>query len=156
MPGQLESSGFWRIALDSIPARWAAAALGAHAGLTVTGIVWAIIHETGNAEHGSAHEVYQAVGLGVVMAFGISSATVITIAEVIDTIMVIAHFIGRRMKSEGRAEGRAEAEAAMYSRMSEWLDRLLESHPELKGTLEPLPAPEGLNGKERVKPQEEH
>ena len=33
-----EQSGFFRVALDSIPARWAAAALSAHATLTVAGI----------------------------------------------------------------------------------------------------------------------
>ena len=102
-------------------------------------------------DQSTAQDVYQAVGLGVIMAFGLSTATVITIAEVIDTIMVIAHFVGRKMKAEGRAEGRAEAETAMYSRMSEWLDRLLEQHPALKDTIEPLPAPDGTaqaNGKE--------
>lgn len=91
------------------------------------------------------------------MAFGVSTATVVTIAEVIDSIMVIAHFVGKKMKAEGfaqgRAEGKAEAEAAISARMTEWFNRLLESHPELKDTIEPPPA---LDGKERVNQKEDH
>ena len=78
----------------------------------------------------------------MLLAFGVSTATVVTITEVIDTIMVIAHFVGKKMKEEGRAEGleagRAEGRAEAVAKMNEKVSRLLEEHPELRNTIEPL------------------
>ena len=70
--------------------------------------------------------------------------------------MVIAHFVGQKMKAEGRAEGRAQAEKEMRAQMAEWLDRLLAKHPELKDSIEPLPGTQTGNGGNRDKRQEEH
>ena len=74
----------------------------------------------------------------------------ITIAEVIDTIMVISHLVGKKLKAEG-----AEAEKEMRAQMAGWLDRLLAQHPELKDSIEPLPGTQTENGGNRDKPQEE-
>ncbi len=145
-----------RVALDSIPAKLAALGLAGHAALTLGGAIWAIQHTIANGGHEAAYGFYTAIGVGVITAFGVSTATVITIAEVIDSIMVLAHFISKKMRAEGRAEGRAEAEAAMYARMSEWFNRLLESHPELKDSIEPLPAPDGLDRPEQANRKEDH
>ena len=70
--------------------------------------------------------------------------------------MVIAYFVGKKLKAEGRAEGRAAAEKEMRTQMAEWLDRLLAQHPELKDSLEPLPGAQTGNGGNRDQPQEEH
>lgn len=88
-------------------------------------------------------------------AFAISVATVVTVSEVIDTIMVIAHFVGQKMKAEGLAEGRAEGREEALAEMGEWYQRLLEAHPELKDTIEPFPGTQTGNGGSRDKPQEE-
>ena len=55
--------------------------------------------------YAGAYELYQAIGINTLLAFGLSTATVVTTAEVIDSIMVIAHFVGKRMKAQGIAEG---------------------------------------------------
>ncbi len=160
MSNQQGQSSILRVALDSIPARWAAAALATHATLTTIGVVWSIVHHVLSGDHTSAHALYRAIGLDVIAAFGISTATVITIAEVIDTIMVISHFVGQKLKAEGRAqglaEGRAEAEKEMHAQMAGWLDRLLAQHPELKDSVEPLPGTQTESAGNRDKPQEEH
>ena len=127
--------------MDSIPARLVAAGLATHALLTLGISGWLIWREIVDISHATSQALYKAIGLDVLLAFGVSTATVVTITEVIDTIMVIAHFVGKKMKEEGREEGREEAEAEMYSLMREWLDRQLEAHPELKDKIEPLPAP---------------
>ena len=135
-------AGFIRIALDSIPARLAAAGLATHALLTlgVSGrLIWSEIVDISPA---TSQALYKAIGLDVLLAFGVSTATVVTITEVIDTIMVIAHFVGKKMKEEGRAEGleagRAEGRAEAVAKMNEKVSRLLEEHPELRNTIEPL------------------
>ena len=141
-----------RVMLDGVSYRWAGWGLTAHAALTLSGTVWAAWHAVfvdGNTE---AYDLYVAIGIGLIRAFAISLATVVTVSEVIDTTMVIAHFVGQKMKAEGRAEGRAEAEKEMRAQMAGWLDRLLAQHPELKDSIEPLPGTQTDNGGNRDKP----
>ena len=57
--------------------------------------------------------------------------------------MVIAHFVGQQMKKEGLAQGRAEGRAEVEAQVEEWFKRLLDAHPELKDTIEPLPIRKG-------------
>ena len=117
-----------------------------HAALTLSGSIWSLQHEIANGGHSTAYAVYQAVGFDVLRAFGVSTAIVVTLAEVIDTAMVIAHFVGKRMKAEGReeglAEGRAEGialgRAQAEAELNEKLHRCLEAHPELKDAIAPL------------------
>ena len=65
--------------------------------------------------------------------------------------MVIAHFVGKRMKAEGvaegieqgikrgRAEGIEQGRAGKEAEVAQWYARLLDAHPELKDTIEPPP-----------------
>ena len=76
-----------------------------HAGLTLGGSAWGIREALVNGGYTVAYELYQAIGINTLLAFGVSTATVVTTAEVIDSIMVIAHFVGKRMKAQGIAEG---------------------------------------------------
>ena len=76
-----------------------------HAGLTLGGSAWGIREALVNGGYATAYELYQAIGINTLLAFGVSTATVVTTAEVIDSIMVIAHFVGKRMKAQGIAEG---------------------------------------------------
>lgn len=135
-----------RIPLNGISHRLAPSGLALHAALTLSGSIWSLQHEIANGGHATAYAIYQAVGFDVLRAFGVSTAIVVTLAEVIDTAMVIAHFVGKRMKAEGRAEGLAEgrAEGIVLGRaqaeaeLNEKLNRCLEAHPELKDTIAPL------------------
>ena len=153
-----------RVMLDGVPYRWAGWGLTAHAALTLGGTVWAVWHAVFVDGYTEAYDLYVVIGIGLIRAFAISVATVVTVSEVIDTTMVIAHFVGQKMKAEGRAEGRAEgfaegraeAEKKMRADMAGWLDRLLAQHPELKDSIEPLPGTQTDNGGNRDKPQEEH
>ena len=113
--------------------------LALHAVLTMSGVGWSIWHHTVNVDYNNAYQMGKAVGLDLLLSFGISTATVVTIAEVNDTIMVIAHFVGQQMKKEGLAQGRAEGRAEVEAQVEEWFKRLLDAHPELKDTIEPLP-----------------
>lgn len=126
--------------------------LTAHAALTLGGTVWAAWHAVFVDGYTEAYDLYVAIGIGLIRAFAISIATVVTVSEVIDTTMVIAHFVGQKMKAEGRAQGRAEA----LAEMEKWYQRLLETHPELKDSIEPLPGAQTGNGGNRHKPQEEN
>ena len=128
----------FRIALDSISPRWAGLGLAAHAILTLGGTIWSIQHAIVSGGHETAYDLYIAIGMGIVRAFGMSLATVVTTAEVIDTIMVIAHFVGQKLKQEGREEGRKEGRAEVAAELNEKLRLLLEAHPELKDEIEPL------------------
>ena len=130
-----------------------------HAGLTLGGSAWGIQEALVNGGHTVAYELYQAIGINTLLAFGLSTATVVTTAEVIDSIMVIAHFVGKRMKAQGVAEGieqgieRGRAEgiergrtegieqgrAGKEAEVAQWYARLLEAHPELKDAIEPPP-----------------
>ena len=76
-----------------------------HAALTLGGSAWGIREALVNGGYTVAYELYQAIGINTLLAFGLSTATVVTTAEVIDSIMVIAHFVGKRMKAQGVAEG---------------------------------------------------
>ena len=135
-----------RIPLNGISHRLAPWGLAMHAALTLSGSIWSLQHEIANGGHATAYAVYQAVGFDVLRAFGVSTAIVVTLAEVIDTAMVIAHFVGKRMKAEGReeglAEGRAEGialgRAQAEAELNEKLHRCLEAHPELKDAIAPL------------------
>ena len=135
-----------RIPLNGISHRLAPWGLALHAALTLSGSIWSLQHEIANGGHATAYAVYQAVGFDVLRAFGVSTAIVVTLAEVIDTAMVIAHFVGKRMKAEGReeglAEGRAEGialgRAQAEAELNEKLHRCLEAHPELKDAIAPL------------------
>ncbi len=148
-----------RIPLESISPRLAPWGLALHAALTLGGSAWGIRDALVNGGYAVAYELYQAIGINVLLAFGLSTATVVTIAEVIDSIMVIAHFVGKRMKAEGVAEGieqgikRGRAEgiergrtegieqgrAGKEAEVAQWYARLLEAHPELKDAIEPPP-----------------
>jgi uncharacterized membrane protein YhiD involved in acid resistance len=149
-------SRLFRVMLDGVSYRWAGWGLTAHAALTLGGTVWAASHAVFIDGYTEAYDLYLAIGIGLIRAFAISVAAVVTVSEVIDTTMVIAHFVGQKMKAEGRAEGRAEAEKEMRAQMAGWLDRLLAQHPELKDSIEPLPGTQTENGGNRDKPQEEH
>ena len=94
-----------RIPLESISPRLAPWGLALHAALTLGGSAWGIREALVNGGHTVAYELYQAIGINTLLAFGLSTATVVTTAEVIDSIMVIAHFVGKRMKAQGVAEG---------------------------------------------------
>ena len=132
-----------RVMLDGVSYRWAGWALTAHAALTLGGTIWAAWYAVFVDGYTGAYDLYVAIGIGLIRAFAISIATVVTVSEVIDTIMVIAHFVGQKMKAEGRAEGLAEGREKgreeAVAEMEEWYQRLLEAHPELKDTIEPLP-----------------
>ena len=142
MGKQRDEAGVLRVALDSISPRWAGWGLAAHAVITLGGFAWAVYDTIVGSTFQSGYDFYTAIGLGLVRAFGISIATIITVAEVIDTAMVIAHFVGQKMKQEGREEGRKEgrqqgrAEAA--DQFNQRISHLLEAHPELKDEIEPL------------------
>ena len=154
MSRQREAVGVFRVALDSISPRWAGWGLTAHAVLTLGGSIWGVQHAIVSGGHETAYDLYLAIGMGVIRAFGMSLATVVTTAEVIDTIMVIAHFVGQKMKqegreeglaegrekglAEGRKEGRAEGRAEVAVEVNEKVNRLLEAHPELKDEIEAL------------------
>ena len=106
MANQQRQPGFLqRIPLESISPRLAPWGLALHAGLTLGGSAWGIREALVNGGYAVAYELYQAIGINTLLAFGLSTATVVTTAEVIDTIMVIAHFVGKRMKAQGIAEG---------------------------------------------------
>ena len=94
-----------RIPLESISPRLAPWGLALHAALTLGGSAWGIREALVNGGYAVAYDLYQAIGINTLLAFGLSTATVVTIAEVIDSIMVIAHFVGKRMKAQGVAEG---------------------------------------------------
>lgn len=151
MANQREQGGVLRVALDSISPRWAGWALASHAALTLGGSIWGVQHAIVAGGHETAYDFYIAIGIGIIWSFGMSLATVVTIAEVIDSIMVIAHFVGQKLRQEGveeglakgREEGLAEGRAAADARMQEWLARILEAHPELKDTIEPPPISKG-------------
>ena len=131
-----------RIPLNGISHRLAPWGLALHAALTLSGSIWSLQHEIANGGHATAYAVYQAVGFDVLRAFGVSTAIVVTLAEVIDTAMVIAHFVGKRMKAEGREEGLAEGialgRAQAEAELNEKLHRCLEAHPELKDAIASL------------------
>ena len=138
-----------------------------HAALTLGGSAWGIREALVNGGYTVAYELYQAIGINVLLAFGLSTATVVTTAEVIDSIMVIAHFVGKRMKAqgiaegiergrtegvakgieqgiergrtEGVAEGIEQGRAGKEAEVAQWYARLLEAHPELKDAIEPPP-----------------
>ena len=126
--------GVLRIPLDSISHRWAASGLAAHAIMTLAGLGWSIQHEITTGAHETAYGLASAIGIGLLWSFGVSTATVVTTAEVIDTVMVIAHFVGKKMKAEGIAQGRDEGRAELVAKIIQ----LMEAHPELKDTLGPL------------------
>ena len=149
-------SRLFRVMLDGVSYRWAGWGLTAHAALTLGGTVWAAWHAVFVDGDTEAYDLYVAIGIGLIRAFAISVATVVTVSEVIDTTMVIAHFVGQKMKAEGRAQGRAEGRAEALAEMEKWYQRLLETHPELKDTIEPLPGTQTGNGRNKDKPQEEH
>ena len=152
-----------RIPLESISPRLAPWGLALHAALTLGGSAWGIRDALVNGGYTVAYELYQAIGINTLLAFGLSTATVVTTAEVIDSIMVIAHFVGKRMKAQGVAEGieRGRAEgiergiergrtegvaegieqgrAGKEAEVAQWYARLLDAHPELKDTIEPPP-----------------
>ena len=149
-----------RIPLDSIPGRMAIWGPAAHAILTLAGAGWSIGHEIATGNHADAHALFQAIGYDVLWAFALSTAIVITIAEVIDAAMVMAHFVGQKMKadgfnegiSQGRAEGRdeglKEGRDEKEAEFAEWFDAVLAAHPELAGAIEPPPvSSEKLQGK---------
>ena len=96
-PKRSDAAGTGRkhIAPAGIPDGLAAHAVG----------VWGIRGALVNDGYAVAYELYQAIGINVLLAFGLSTAMVVTTAEVIDSIMVIAHFVGKRMKAQGIAEG---------------------------------------------------
>lgn len=146
--------------LDGISYRWAGWGLTAHAALTLGGTIWAAWHAIFVDGHTETYDLYVAIGIGLIRAFAVSIATVVTVSEVIDTTMVIAHFVGQRMKAEGLAEGLAEGRAKgreeVLAEMAEWYQRLLEAHPELKDSIEPLPGTQTENGGNRDKPKEEY
>ena len=144
-----------RIPLDSIPGRMAIWGPAAHAVLTLAGAGWSIAHEIANGNHAGAHALFQAIGYDVLWAFALSTAIVITIAEVIDAAMVMAYLVGQKMKadgfnegiSQGRAEGRDEGlkegrdegRAEKEEEFAEWFDAILAEHPELAETIKPPP-----------------
>lgn len=153
---QQEPAGIFRMALnriplDSIPGRMAIWGPAAHAVLTLAGAGWSIGHEIAHGNHASAHALFQAIGYDVLWAFALSTAIVITIAEVIDAAMVMAYLVGQKMKadgfnegiSQGRAEGRdkglEEGRAEKEAEVAEWFDAVLAAHPELAGAIEPPP-----------------
>ena len=119
------------------------------------GSAWGIREALVNGGYAVAYELYQAIGINTLLAFGLSTATVVTTAEVIDSIMVIAHFVGKRMKAQGiaegieqgrtegiergRTEGVAEGAARKEAEVAQWYARLLDAHPELKDAIEPPP-----------------
>ena len=119
------------------------------------GSAWGIREALVNGGYATAYELYQAIGINTLLAFGLSAATVVTTAEVIDSIMVIAHFVGKRMKAQGIAEGieqgiergraegiergRTEGVARKEAEVAQWYARLLDAHPELKDAIEPPP-----------------
>ena len=164
MANQQRQPGFLqRIPLESISPRLAPWGLALHAGLTLGGSAWGIREALVNGGYAVAYELYQAIGINTLLAFGLSTATVVTTAEVIDSIMVIAHFVGKRMKAQGIAEGieqgiqRGRAEgiergrtegvaegieqgrAGKEAEVAQWYAQLLEAHPELKDAIEPPP-----------------
>ena len=144
-----------RIPLESISPRLAPWGLALHAALTLGGSAWGIREALVNGGYAVAYELYQAIGINTLLAFGVSTATVVTTAEVIDSIMVIAHFVGKRMKAqgvaegieqgikrgrtEGVAEGIEQGRAGKEAEVAQWYARLLEAHPELKDAIEPPP-----------------
>ena len=132
-----------RIPLDSIPGRMAIWGPAAHAVLTLAGAGWSIGHEIANGNHASAYALFQAIGYDVLWAFALSTAIVITIAEVIDAAMVMAHFVGQKMKAdgfnEGISQGLEQGRAEKEEEFAEWFDAVLAEHPELAGTIEPPP-----------------
>ena len=144
-----------RIPLESISPRLAPWGLALHAALTLGGSAWGIREALVNGGYAVAYELYQAIGINTLLAFGLSTATVVTTAEVIDSIMVIAHFVGKRMKAqgvaegieqgikrgrtEGVAEGIEQGRAGKEAEVAQWYARLLEAHPELKDAIEPPP-----------------
>ena len=142
--------------LDGVSYRWAGWALTAHAALTLGGTVWAAWHAVFVDGYTEAYDLYVAIGTGLIRAFAISVATVVTVSEVIDTTMVIAHFVGQKMKAEGLAEGRVKGREEALAEMEEWYQRLLEAHPELKDSIEPLPGTRTGNGGNQNRSQEEH
>ena len=156
MANQQRQPGFLqRIPLESISPRLAPWGLALHAGLTLGGSAWGIRDALVNGGYAVSYELYQAIGINTLLAFGLSTATVVTTAEVIDSIMVIAHFVGKRMKAQGIAEGiergrtegvaegieqgRTEGVARKEAEVAQWYARLLDAHPELKDAIEPPP-----------------
>ena len=140
MANQQRQPGFLqRIPLESISPRLAPWGLALHAGLTLGGSAWGIREALVNGGYTVAYELYQAIGINTLLAFGLSTATVVTTAEVIDSIMVIAHFVGKRMKAEGIAEGIERGRAGKEAEVAQWYARLLDAHPELKDAIEPPP-----------------
>ena len=140
MANQQRQPGFLqRIPLESISPRLAPWGLALHAGLTLGGSAWGIRDALVNGGYAVAYELYQAIGINVLLAFGLSTATVVTTAEVIDSIMVIAHFVGKRMKAQGIAEGIEQGRAGKEAEVAQWYARLLDAHPELKDAIEPPP-----------------
>ena len=103
------------------------------------GSAWGIREALVNGGYATAYELYQAIGINTLLAFGLSTATVVTTAEVIDSIMVIAHFVGKRMKAQGIAEGIEQGRAGKEAEVAQWYARLLDAHPELKDAIEPPP-----------------
>ena len=144
-----------RVVLDGVSYRWAAWGLTAHAALTLGGTLWAAWHAVFVEGYTEAYDLYVAIGIGLIRAFAISIATVVTVSEVIDTTMVIAHFVGQKMKEEGWAQGRVKGREEALAEVEAWYQRLLEAHPELKDSIEPLPGTQTGNGGGRNKPQEE-
>lgn len=144
----------FRIPLDSVSGRMAVWGPAAHALLTLAGAGWSIWHEIAYGNHAVAYDLFKAIGYDVLWAFAVSTAVIVTIAEVIDAAMVMAHFVGQWMKKQGLAEGhaaglaegkqegltegvaigRAQAEAELNERLNQYLA----AHPELKDTIEPL------------------
>ena len=144
------SSRLLRVMLDGVSYRWAGWGLTAHSVLTLSGTIWSAWHAVFVEGYTGSYDLYVAIGIGLIRAFAISMAMVVTVSEAIDTTMVIAHFVGKKMK----AEGRAEAEKEMRALMADWLDRLLAQHPELADSIEPLPSAQHDNDSIGNKPQE--
>lgn len=148
----------FRIPLDSVSGRMAVWGPAAHAVLTLAGAGWSIWHEIAYGNHAVAYDLFKAIGYDVLWAFALSTAVIVTIAEVIDAAMVMAHFVGQWMKKQGIAEGLAEGHAAglaegkqegltegvaigraqAEAELNERLNQYLAAHPELKDTIEPL------------------
>ena len=69
-----------RIPLESISPRLAPWGLALHAALTLGGSAWGIREALVNGGYAVAYELYQAIGINTLLAFGLSTATVVTTA----------------------------------------------------------------------------
>ena len=86
MANQQRQPGFLqRIPLESISPRLAPWGLALHAGLTLGGSAWGIREALVNGGYAVAYELYQAIGINTLLAFGLSTATVVTTAGIFST-----------------------------------------------------------------------